>query len=378
MGKNKFSLLSYSSARSFYEIGDVGTKGTTEKAEQKAYSSGKLEMLVDPAEYGVIRLSLPRFVKSKEHQKLSVGPPMPIETRVDTTGSMGDNVDIALDVLPKAFEGWSEVLPGYDIQVATGIFGDVRDRFPLCRPQFEMEASKIVGQLAMMVPEKQGGDAPEDPDIGIFGGAYLVRSYINRIGLKRYDFTVTDAPGRGHVYEDQLKRVFGENVFDKVRENGHSLNFKQEMDLQDIWVDLLKQAHAFVLLVDYNRSAKQFWEEIVGKTRVIQLPSTYLLPQVQSVIIGITEGTLNIKEVPKFLKKFNVNKSEIDMICESVVDLPFGLQQKCENYSKLPQKNDLFKEKPDVWEDTNLWPFGNEEEEDIEKNEHDDDEDDWK
>lgn len=69
-----------------------------------------------------------------------------------------------------------------------------------------------------MVPGRSGFDAPEDPDIGIFGGAYLTRAYINRIGLKRYDFTVTDAPGRGVIAINDLKKIYGDEVFNKVKE----------------------------------------------------------------------------------------------------------------------------------------------------------------
>ena len=89
------------------------------------------------------------------------------------------------------------------------------------RKSFAMQAQKIADQLTMMVPERDGGDLPEDPDIGIFGGAYLCRHYINRIGLKGYDFTITDAPGRGLIDSRQLRRVYGDEVFDKCVDNGH-------------------------------------------------------------------------------------------------------------------------------------------------------------
>ena len=392
MGENRFTRDLYATARAKYDIGDVGTKHTTKAAEQKARSTGKLETLVDPSSFGVVRLSLPRVEKLDNGQyELLVGAPMPVETRVDTTGSMGGNVDVALDILPDAFESWTRVLPGYDLQIATGIFGDVSDNFPLCRPQFEMVADKIVGQLSMMVPERDGGDMPEDPDLGIFGGAYLVRAYINRIGLKRYDFTVTDAPGRGMVSGDQLKRVYGEEVFDKVVENGHRdlmpLNEKDghfsllgTIELKDIWDDLLQQAHAFVLLVtdragNVSSQAAKFWEGIAGKSRVIVLPDMKLLPQVQAVIIGLTEGTLKLTKVPEFLREFNLDDDIIEKILGAVINVPHSVQSRLQQYSTLPQKGDIFEGKPDVWNDKHLHP--------VKKTEHEpvavsDEEDDWK
>lgn len=353
MGRSTFSRSLYRSAK---ESEGVGEKGVTARAEQKAYATGKLDKLVDPSGFGVIRLSLPRVEQKGDLFELNVGTPMPVETRVDTTGSMGGNVDVAMQVLPDAFELWSKVLPGYDLQIATGIFGDVGDRFPLCRPQFEMLADKIVKQLTLMVPERQGGDAPEDPDLGIFGGAYLVRAYINRIGLKGYDFTVTDAPGRGKIDPEQLKRVFGDQVFEKVSENGHQISTRGPIDLSDVWSILLDRAHAFVLQVGSAHDTASFWKSHCGKERVVMLPDTKFLPHVQAVIIGLTEGTLTMTNVSDFLQESNMDKRWIDKICESVVNFPLCAQAQLPNFSRRPVKGDLFHGKPDVWEDTNLWP----------------------
>jgi len=379
MGKNTFSRSMYASYKAEKGIGD---RAVTAKAEQQAKKIGKLEPLVDPSGFGVIRLSLPRVEKLDNDQwELSVGVPIPIETRVDTTGSMGHNVDVAMKVLPDAFECWKSVLDGYDLQVATGIFGDVSDNFPLCRPQFEMETQKIVDQLTLMVPEKDGGDTPEDPDLGIFGGAYLVRAYINRIGLKRFDFTVTDAPGRGRIAEDQLIRVFGEKVFEKVSENGHQMNVRGSLELGDVWSDLLDQAHAFVLQVPSPGSTKSFWLDIVGKDRLVVLPDTKFLPHVQGAIIGLTEGTLTLTDIADFLKEFNMNQRDIDRVCESVANIPIGAQSQLPNYEKCPVKGDRFAGKPDVWEDKNIWPVDSAEVDDDVEDEDavaaTEEEDDW-
>lgn len=377
MGETTFSRSLYASASKSMGY-NAGDKGVTRMAEQQAHSTGKLEPLVDPSGFGIIRLSLPRVEKIEtdegEKYKLLVGCPMPIETRVDTTGSMGGNVDVAMEILPEAFESFKKVLESYDIQVATGIFGDVCDRFVLCRPQFEMEASKIMHQLVMMVPERQGGDEPEDPDIGIFGGAYLCRHYINRIGLKGYDFTVTDAPGRGRIDEKELVRVYGEEVFDKVTENGHQFDRRGSIDLDDVWSALLDRAHAFVLQVENSQSAERFWGEHVGKERLVKLPNTKYLPHVQAVIIGLTEGTLALTEVVDFLKEMNMQQDLAEAVTESVSNIPIGAQSQLPNYEEIPVKGDLFDGKPDVWEDKYLWPVGHKAEV---AQEEQDEEDEW-
>lgn len=347
MGRGTFSRTAFTASTRAHAP-DEGP--VTARAEQRARETGELNPLVDPKGYGVIRRSLPRLEKNEDGLwLLPIGVPMPIETRVDTTGSMGGNVDVALRVLPKAFEACGDVLPGYDLQVATGIFGDVGDRFPLCRPQFEMEAEKIVPQLTYMVPERQGGDTPEDPHYGIFGGAYLTAAHIDRLGLKGYDFTVSDAPARDHLDERQLLRIFGEEVFAKAAENGHQIARRDLPSTRDVVRDLQKRAHAFFLQVGDDPETSRFWTRVFGAAHVVALPSTELLPQVQAVIIGLTENTLRLDETASFLRKHNVDKNDAGQIVRAVVNIPIGAQAALPNFGKRPKAGDLFAGKTDLW-----------------------------
>lgn len=347
MGRGTFSRTAYLKATSDF----VPAKGpATYKAEQHARKTGKLNPLVDPAGFGVIRRSLRRLEQQADGRwLLTVGPPMPIETRLDTTGSMGGNVDVALQVLPNIYELSSEMLPGYDIQIATGIFGDVSDNFVLCRPQFEMEAGKIVEQLTLMVPERDGGDPDEDPHYGLFGAAYLTDAYINKIGLKGYDFTVSDARARDRLDESQLIRIFGKEVLKKVAENGHQITADDLPTTKEVVQDLLRRAHAFFLQVGESSYVTQYWSRNFGPERVVILPDTELLPQVQAAIIGLTEGSLELANVEKYLRKANVSKEDANMIVRSIANIPIGAQAALPNFGKLPQKGDLFANKTDLW-----------------------------
>jgi len=348
MGKDTFTRSAYAdSVRMFASTGGPATR----RAEQKAHNTGKLHPLVDPAEYGVIRRSLPRFeqLEPSKLYEMTVGTPMPVEIRVDTTGSMGGNVDVAIRVLPETYELGCTVLPGYDLQMAIGIFGDVVDRFVLCRPQFEMVAEKLVEQLTLMVPERNGGDATEDPHYGLFGAAYLTDRYINRIGLKGYDFTVSDAPTREKLSPTQLTRIFGKEVFEKVAENGHQISKNDLPTAKEVVQDLLEQAHAFFLQVENDTWTSELWTKIFGPDRVVVLPSTQLLPQVQAVIIGLTEGTLGLDEVTEFLKTNNVSADNAKRIVRSVANIPIGAQSALPNYGRRPKMGDLFREKTDPW-----------------------------
>lgn len=323
----------------------------TRKAEQKARDTGKLHPLVDPKGFGVIRRSLPRFEKRDNLFELTVGTPIPISTRLDTTGSMGGNVDLALKALERFYELLSQVLPGYDIQVMNEIFGDMTDLFVLCRSQFEMEAGKIVEQLTLMVPERDGGDWTEDPHYGIFGAAYLTWDHLSRkLSLKGYDFTVTDAPSRKRFDIRQLQETFGEDVFEKVSENEFQLDYN-DTTLNEAVQDLLKRAHAFVIQVknDGESETNKFWSEIYGNDRVVIIPDTKILPEVQAVIIGLTEGTLSLDKVKGFLIRNNVTEEMAEKIARSVSKIPIGAQTTLPNFGKIPQKGALFRNKTDTW-----------------------------
>jgi hypothetical protein len=351
MGRSTFTRSAYDSASSKH----VPKKGPiTRAAQERIKQTGKLDPLVDPAEFGVIRRSLLRFEEQPSGLfELTIGCSMPIETRLDTTGSMGDYVDRAYKVLPDLYDLCSQMLPGYDVHVAIGIFGDCIDKFVLCRPQYEMLAEKIVHQLTLMNPERGGGgNGGEDPHYGIFGSAYLTAAYINRIGLKRYDFTISDEPARYDLRENQLIRIFGDAVFDKVKANGFSVDRNDLPSTKEVVQDLLKQAHAFFLEVADGYGwggAHEFWTEIYGPERVIVLPEIEMLPQVQAIIIGLTEGTLSLDQVPNFLAEFKVRSVVVDHIQESVANIPIGAQAVLRDGVQVPQKGDLYRDKGDLW-----------------------------
>jgi hypothetical protein len=326
---------------------------TTSKGEQRHKEGHGLHELVDPKGFGVIRRALTWYEPKDLLFTLLRGVAMLEETRLDTTGSMGRNVDVAMEVLPKTYDLLKKipnaVLGRYDVQMITSIFGDVVDDYVLCRSQAEMD-ERIAEQLTLMVPEGGGGDSDEDPQYGIFGGAYLTQADINLYGLKYYDFTVTDARGRQKLSSETLKRVFGETVFEKVKENGFKVKENALPNLTQIVKDLLNNAHAFVLLVGGNSGVRSFWEGVYSKERVITLPRTELLPEVKAAIIGLTEGTLTLDTLEDFLiKEAKCSKEDAKSIKRAVAGIPIGAQMEAENFDKIPLAGTLFKEKRDLW-----------------------------
>lgn len=346
MGYRRFTDVTHASATKY-----VPKTNVTRAAEEESRRTGRLDPLVDPAGYGVIRPSRMRFEERPDGLfTVTIGTPIPVETRLDTTGSMGHFVDIAMNNLKDLYLLTQEMLPGCDLQIATGIFGDCCDRFVLCRPQFEMEPEKIVHQLQLMAPQRGGGgNGGEDPHYGIFGGAYLVESYANKIGLKGYDFTVSDEPARDYLDASELVRIFGKDVFEKVRENGFDIDKKNLPMTKEVVAALNERAHAFVLSVGDRYGAVRFWERMYGPERVIVLPDIDYLPHAQAVIVGLTEGTLSLEEVEEFLVKHEVDERSARALMRSVVNIPIGAQAALENFDRRPQAGDVFRTKTDLW-----------------------------
>jgi len=353
MGDRTVTKSSYDSAINKHI--SSGQPSTTRGFEE-VRNTGKLHPLVDPSGYDVIRRSLIRLDPQPNGLFLvTVGPPIEHETRLDTTGSMGRNVEVAIKVLPHTYDLSSKMLPGSDLQLAIGIFGDCQDSFVLCRPQFEMTSDKLVEQLTLMVPEGLGGgNGGEDPQYGLFGAAYLTSSYNNRIGLKGYDFTISDEPARERLDERQLKRVFGDEVFRKTTENGFEINHRDLPSTKEVVKDLLKRSHAFFLEAGQAYSnTHSFWVNMFGEERIVVLPEIDILPHVQAVIIGLTEGTISTSEVIDFLIENGIGKENARIIARSVSNIPIGaqaeLRRKVEQEHRIPKKGDYFRAKTDLW-----------------------------
>lgn len=377
MGYKRLTDSSYTSSMRTYVPDHTAA---TRAAEKLAADTGVLDPLVDPSGYGVVRSSRVRFEERPDGlYVVTVGLPIPIEIRLDTTGSMGDNVERALWALPDTYMLSSRMLPNCDPQMAIGVFADYLDRFVLCRPQFEMEAEKLVHQLTLMYTNNNGfGNGGEDPQYGLFGAAYLTESYASRIGLKGYDFTITDEPARD-VTKEGLVRVFGKEVFDKLAENGQSINQRELPNTQQVFKDLLKRAHAFVLVVGNRRDTEWYWPTVIDRSRIVHIPGVDLLPQVQASIVGLTEGTLSLEELPEFLGETATHrydrsiayglgrasvedqstlrdrtlkkptKDEVRAIVRSVANIPIGAQTALPNFGKGPKPGDVFRSKTDLW-----------------------------
>jgi len=330
---------------------EAKSTGSTTSAGEKRHQEGKgLDPRVDPKANGVIRRS--KSYKSDEifpgKIVLFRGTAMLVETRLDSTGSMKSYIDTALRVLPETYKLVGKALKRYDPQIITSIFGDVVDNYILCRSEAEMDV-RIAEQMTLMVPEGRGGDDPEDPQFGFFGGAYLTYCEAVELGLKSYDFTITDTDAHDEISLRNLKRVFGEEVIQKCKENGYEIDEHQLPNTEQIAHDLMKRTHAFVLMVNDHSWPIRYWSNIFGPERVVLLPKTSLIPEVEAAIIGLTEGVLELSTLEDFLVENGTNRSDAVAIKRAVAGIPLGAQALLDNFEKIPLKGAIYASKDDLW-----------------------------
>lgn len=360
MGDRTFSRTAYQGVHDSATRG--GTRSATMGAEERYKKGEGIDPLVDPKgppHLGPVRRSLPRFEKRGNLWVLTRGIPMAEETLLDTTGSMGNNVDMAFRVLPLSYEmlagGDKPILDRYDPQIASAIFNDVEDytgagKAILCRTQFEMD-EKIAVQMTLMVPGRGGcGNGKEDPQFGLFGAAYLTAAAINRYGLRYYHFTVSDEPVVMTVDLRWLKHIYGDDVIERLKENGFNFGSRNLPDTAQVVKDLQTRAHSFFLQVADRADVKDQWTELYGSDYTVMLPGgTEYLHGVKACIIGLTEGVLDLSSSVEFLRGHGIPAEAARQIVRAVSHIPIGAQAALPNFSKLPKAGDLFREKTDLW-----------------------------
>ena len=328
----------------------AATRGSvTFEAEERIVQGKGLDSLVDPKQRGVIRQALNLLVPEGDEFVLKYGVAMPVQTDIDTTASMADNVDRAFKVQPKVqnllVQGQKAVLRRYHTQMATGVVQDRLDSYPFQRSMFEPD-NEVERQMGLLYRERQGADSTEDYQIGLFAAAYLADTSITKYGLRGYYFAVGDEIGRDELDDRILEQVFGKGYREKAFGKNASRNLPTTKQVAKV---LLENWHAFYLQVGSLRSTTEWWSEVLGQDRVIRLPKTEDLAEVQSVIIGLTEGTLSQKSAESFLFESGVSAREAGRVVEACSGIPIGLQASLPNFEKIPMAGARFASREDIW-----------------------------
>ena len=107
--------------------------------------------------------------------------------------------------------------------------------------------------------------------------------------------------------------------------------------------------HAFFLQVGGLTKTTEWWGKTLGLERVILLPRTEDIAEVQACIIGLTEGVLDKQSAVDFLKESKIPSGRATGIVRALDSIPIGLQATYPNFNRIPAAGARFKSREDIW-----------------------------
>jgi hypothetical protein len=320
-----------------------------DKGETIYRTTGRLDPNVDVK--GKQRVSRNSMVPGTEAGTfvLPNGIALPILSQFDGTGSMAENVEKAFEAIPVLDTMLSGIRTRYNTQIASAVVQDVGDGHPVFQmSQFESD-NRIAEQMRLLVPDRSGGDAPEDYDLGL---AYLLLAtrmdIFDFYGLRGYTFIVGDQIGRGQVRPGAVKDHLG-----------HTL--QSSMETRDICRQLLQKWHLFYIQVGSgggatHNSATTWWQDKLGSNRVVLVPNPDLLAEVQAGLIYVTETE---QPTPEGFEAFITSNGENKRVSArearevwkwlTSAGVPFGLQAKLPGFNAIPKPGDIFANYRHAW-----------------------------
>jgi hypothetical protein len=310
------------------------------KGEKVFRTTGQLDPMVNI--HGERRLSRNAMVREGDQFLLPHGPKLPLLFGVDGTGSMGGNVAKAFYAMEAIDAMLAGVRTRYQTDISFAVLQDVDDRHPVYQmAQFESD-QRIANHVRLLIPDKSGGDEPEDYDLGL---AYVLLATETDIfdfyGLKGYFMIVGDQIGRGAVYPEGVQRHLG-----------HSL--QTTIQTSAICKALLDRWHLFFVQVGsgFNpvlQSVTSWWRQRLGEGRVVTVPEPDFLAEVQAGLVYVSENEQPTeKGLVDFLLAGGANIRIDDQgACEvwrwlQAAQPHFGAQARLSGHSDLPKPGDIF------------------------------------
>lgn len=320
---------------------ETKSERVTAPAEQMHREGKGLHITVDPRTHGGYREAVNLMMAKENLWLLPRGIAMPVKNDFDGTGSMHGNIALAFKALPRSQKLLIALglLGRYHGQFSSGVIQDDSDCYPYQTSEFESD-NRMADQMRYLMAEAQGGDAPEEYQYSLWYMANRIKSTIWEYGLKGYYFITGDEIGRDSLNGSSygFKKAFG------------SIDGVQSISVENLGKDVLKKWHAFFLQVDRDESVTDYWQKVLGSERVIILPRTEFLPEIQAAVTGLTEGILELQTLEDYLvETAKVSSMYAQKICNAVSNIPVRAQAKLPNFNKIPLAGSIFAKATDLY-----------------------------
>lgn len=310
-----------------------------DRGEDVYRRTGRMDPLVRV--HGAVRNSKFAWTRNDDGTFTLVnGYKRPYMFATDGTGSFAEYIAKAFEAAPRIYAALDGNRNGHQMDFSFSVFQDRDDHHDVIQvPEFESD-NRFAEHMRLLVPDRAGGDSPEDYDLGIWYAANRVRADLFRYGGKGIFVLLLDAPGRG-VVESRLVR------------NHLGVELQNSIDTKVVWQQLLNKFHGFVVVFGSGRTA-EWWQPIIGQGRMIVAPAHELFAEVQSGLVYVTD-----KDQPTeaglydFLRAggqgSDISKSDVARIWRAYTDarVPFGANAKLR--IELPKPGDVFAQMSDMW-----------------------------
>jgi len=229
--------------------------------------------------------------------------------------------------------------PTFHWDVAFGVMQDVDDTHGVAQfGQFESD-NKVADRIRELVPDKHGGDDPEDYEFLMHYHAKRTELDINRYGGKGYALYILDQVGRGLLSGKDIEAHLGYSA--------------KNTSLNQLWKELKHKYYPYILQVGSGTSGRRNfvtdWWENHTQDRVIICERVEWLHWYQLAIIYMTETAnphiLGLSEVLN-LGNSRLSQGDISCIWDSVSLIP---SKSAEAKIAYPAINSKFAYYRDVW-----------------------------
>lgn len=321
-----------------------------DRGQQVLRETGRLDPLVDVLKGP--RVSRNAFNRRSDGKYvLTNGPSLPDLKAFDTTGSMGSNIERAFEAIARLYMLYKPLGSRLNIQVASSVLQDVGDRYPVVQvTQFESD-ERSAEQLRLLLPARQGGDDPEDYDLGLLFVLRQVQTDWQQFyGLKGYLTIVADQVGRGSISPSVAREHLG-------------IVLQSTLQTVDVCQQLLRSWQIFYVNVGsgsyrLDKEVSAWWSNMLGSGRVLEVPNRALnlLAEIQASLVWVGETAQPTQDgLVEFLLAGGQNRVIDRGDAEWVWDLlqpasaHFGAQTRLPNYLLLPKPGDVFVDLRDLW-----------------------------
>ena len=233
----------------------------------------------------------PKNIKVRESRDSALNPnSTPIIIGIDETGSMGHLADLMIRKgFPILINGIYDRKPVTDPHILCMGIGDAEcDNSPMQATQFEAEAVPLISQVEKIYLEGNGGgNSYEGYSLAwLFAATKTSTDSFEKRNKKGYLFTVGDEYPTAKLVAEDIKRIFGESLFQG-----------KELSTDDLLTMVTRQWEVFHIVVAQGSfckstgvdKVKSAWQKYLGQ-RVIVLDDAEKMAEVIVSAIQVAEG----------------------------------------------------------------------------------------